>query len=80
MRRKVIFTDRLMRPIAHFSHASRVGNVVHVGAVAGVFPGLRLAGDSPGRIDVVAQTAKMFEKPRNRTGIDRRQVTGRCAD
>jgi enamine deaminase RidA (YjgF/YER057c/UK114 family) len=61
MPRKAIFTDRLMRPIAHFSHASRVGNVVHVGAVAGVFPGLRLAGDSPGRIDVVAQTAKMFE-------------------
>jgi enamine deaminase RidA (YjgF/YER057c/UK114 family) len=61
MPRKVIFTDRLMRPIAHFSHASHVGNIVHVGAVAGVFPGLRLAGESPGRIDVVAQIAKMFE-------------------
>jgi len=60
-KKKVIFTDRLMRPIAHFSHASRVGNLVHIGAVAGVFPDLRLAGDSAGRIDVVAQIDRMFE-------------------
>ncbi len=59
--KRVIFTDRLMRPIAHFAHASRVGNLVHVGAVAGVFPDLRLAGDSAGRIDVVAQIDRMFE-------------------
>ena len=61
MSKKVILTDRLMRPIAHFSHASRVGNLVHIGAVAGVFPDLRLAGDSAGRIDVVAQIDRMFE-------------------
>jgi enamine deaminase RidA (YjgF/YER057c/UK114 family) len=61
MPRKVILTDRLMRPIAHFSHASKVGNLVHIGAVAGVFPDLRLAGDSAGRIDVAAQIDRMFE-------------------
>lgn len=60
MSRKVILTDRLMRPIAHFSHASRVGNLVHIGAVAGVFPDLRLAGDSAGRIDTGAQIDRMF--------------------
>ncbi|GEP56979.1 RidA family protein [Reyranella soli] len=61
MSKKVILTDRLMRPIAHFSHASRVCNLVHIGAVAGVFPDLRLAGDSAGRIDTVAQIERMFE-------------------
>ena len=61
MPKHVVYTDRLMRPIANFSHASRVGDIVHVGATAGVFPNLRLAGDSAGRIDVVAQTRKMFE-------------------
>jgi enamine deaminase RidA (YjgF/YER057c/UK114 family) len=50
-----------MRPIAHFAHASRVGNLVHIGAVAGVFPDLRLAGDSAGRIDAAAQIERMFE-------------------
>ncbi len=58
---KVILTTELMRPIAHFSHAARIGNVVHVGATAGVHPDLRLAGESPGRIDVPAQIRKMFE-------------------
>ena len=61
MSKKLILTDRLMRPIAHFSHASRVGNLVHIGAVAGVFPDLRLAGDGAGRIDTVAQIDRMFE-------------------
>jgi enamine deaminase RidA (YjgF/YER057c/UK114 family) len=60
-KKKVILTDRLMRPIAHFSHASRVGDLVHIGAVAGVFPDLRLAGESIGRIDVAAQIDRMFE-------------------
>jgi enamine deaminase RidA (YjgF/YER057c/UK114 family) len=50
-----------MRPIAHFSHAARIGNTVHVGATAGVHPDLRLAGDSPGRIDTAAQIRKMFD-------------------
>jgi enamine deaminase RidA (YjgF/YER057c/UK114 family) len=61
MPKKVIHTDRLMRPIAHFSHAARIGDVVHVGATAGVHADLRLAGDSPGRIDTAAQIRKMFE-------------------
>lgn len=60
-KKKVILTDRLMRPIAHFSHASRVGDLVHIGAVAGVFPDLRFAGESTGRIDVAAQIDRMFE-------------------
>jgi enamine deaminase RidA (YjgF/YER057c/UK114 family) len=61
MVKKVVYTDRLMRPIAHFSHAARIGEVIHVGATAGVFPDLRLAGDSVGRVDMAAQTRKMFE-------------------
>jgi enamine deaminase RidA (YjgF/YER057c/UK114 family) len=69
MTKKVIFTDRLMRPIAHFSHASRIGDSVHVGATAGVFPDLRLAGESAGRIDVVAQTRKMFENLETALGL-----------
>ncbi|QWG22178.1 hypothetical protein KMZ93_19660 [Bradyrhizobium sediminis] len=69
MTRKVIFTDRLMRPIAHFSHATRIGDTVHVGATAGVFPDLRLAGESAGRIDVVAQTRKMFENLETALGL-----------
>jgi enamine deaminase RidA (YjgF/YER057c/UK114 family) len=69
MPRQVIYTDRLMRPIAHFSHASRVGSLVHVGASAGVFPDLRLAGDVPGRVDVEAQTRLMFENLRTTLGL-----------
>ena len=61
MPKKVVFTNRLMRPIAHFSHAARVGNLVHIGATAGVHPDLRLAGESPGRIDASAQIHKMFD-------------------
>lgn len=60
MPRDVIYTDQLMRPIAHFSHASRIDDVIHVGASAGVFPDLRLAGDAPGRVDMEAQTRRMF--------------------
>jgi 2-iminobutanoate/2-iminopropanoate deaminase len=69
MAKDVIFTDRLMRPIAHFSHASRVGNLLHIGAVAGVFPDLRLAGDSPGRIDTVAQAERMFDNLETTLGL-----------
>lgn len=69
MAKEVIYTDKLMRPIAHFSHAARVGNLLHVGATAGVFPGLRLAGESPGTIDVVAQTNKMFENLETTLGL-----------
>jgi enamine deaminase RidA (YjgF/YER057c/UK114 family) len=69
MPKKVIHTDRLMRPIAHFSHAARIGNVVHVGATAGVHADLRLAGDSPGRIDTAAQIHKMFENLETALGL-----------
>ena len=69
MPRQVIYTNELMRPIAHFSHASRVGTIVHVGASAGVFPDLRLAGDVPGRVDIAAQTRRMFENLRTTLGL-----------
>ena len=69
MPKKLIYTERLMRPIAHFSHAARIGNVVHVGATAGVYPDLRLAGESPGRIDVGAQTRKMFDNLETALGL-----------
>jgi enamine deaminase RidA (YjgF/YER057c/UK114 family) len=69
MPKKTIFTERLMRPIAHFSHAARIGNLVHVGATAGVYPDLRLAGESPGRIDVGAQTRKMFDNLETALGL-----------
>lgn len=69
MAKEVIYTDKLMRPIAHFSHASRVGDLVHIGATAGVFPGLRLAGETPGTIDIVAQTEKMFENLETTLGL-----------
>jgi enamine deaminase RidA (YjgF/YER057c/UK114 family) len=69
MPRQVIYTDELMRPIAHFSHASRVGTIVHVGASAGVFPDLRLAGDVPGRVDIEAQTRRMFKNLRTTLGL-----------
>ena len=60
MPREVNYTDQLMRPNAHISHASRIDNQLHVGASAGVFPDLRLAGDVPGRVDMEAQTRRMF--------------------
>jgi enamine deaminase RidA (YjgF/YER057c/UK114 family) len=69
MPKKVIYTERLMRPIAHFSHAARIGNVVHVGATAGVYPDLRLAGVSSGRIDVAAQIHKMFNNLETALGL-----------
>jgi enamine deaminase RidA (YjgF/YER057c/UK114 family) len=69
MPKKVIHTHRLMRPIAHFSHAARIDNVVHVGATAGVYPDLRLAGETPGRIDTSAQIHKMFENLETALGL-----------
>ncbi len=61
MSKKVIHTDRLMRPIAHFSHAVRIGNLIHVGATAGTDENRRLAGNTAGLVDVVAQTRRMFD-------------------
>jgi enamine deaminase RidA (YjgF/YER057c/UK114 family) len=69
MPKKVVYTDQLMRPIAHFSHAARIGDVVHVGATAGVHPDLRLAGESVGRIDTAAQVRKMFDNLETALGL-----------
>ena len=69
MPREVIYTDQLMRPIAHFSHASGIDDQIHVGASAGVFPDLRLAGDVPGRVDMEAQTRRMFANLKTTLGL-----------
>jgi enamine deaminase RidA (YjgF/YER057c/UK114 family) len=61
MTKEVIWTDQLMIPIAHFSHAVKVENVIHVGATAGTDAQRRLAGATPGLVDVSAQIYKMFE-------------------
>lgn len=61
MRKQVIFTDKLMRPIAHFSHAVRVGQMIYVGATAGTDAALQLAGSKPGYVDAAAQTVRMFD-------------------
>ncbi|MGE3066013.1 MAG: Rid family hydrolase [Hyphomicrobiaceae bacterium] len=61
MAKQVIYTTALMKPIAHFSHAARIGDLVHVGATAGTDANLRLAGTSPGRVDCSAQTARMLD-------------------
>lgn len=61
MGKQVIYSDRVMKPIAHFSHAARVGNLIHVGATAGTDAQRRLEGTSIGLVDVAAQTRKMFE-------------------
>ncbi|MEO6271069.1 MAG: RidA family protein [Lautropia sp.] len=64
MSKQVIFTDRVMEPIAHFSHAVRIGGLIHLGATAGTDARRRLAGASPGLIDPLAQTEKMFDNAR----------------
>jgi 2-iminobutanoate/2-iminopropanoate deaminase len=61
MPKQVIDTPLLMKPIAHFSHAVRVGSLLHVGATAGTDAARRLAGASAGLVDVVAQTEQMFD-------------------
>lgn len=60
MSKSVIYTDRVMRPIAHFSHAARVGNVIHIGATAGTDEQRRLGGSTPGMTDIGVQTRRMF--------------------
>ena len=59
--KRVIETDVLMRPIAHFSHAVRAGNVVHIGATAGTDATRRLVGNTPGLVDAKAQIRRMFD-------------------
>lgn len=60
MSKTVIHTDRVMRPIAHFSHAARVGNVIHLGATAGTDEQRRLGGSTAGMTDFTVQTRRMF--------------------
>ncbi len=61
MPRTVVTTDQLMKPIAHFSHGVRVGDVIHLGAAAGTDPQRRLAGRSPGVPDMTAQAERLFD-------------------
>lgn len=61
MKKTLIETNRLMRPIAHFSHAVKIGNLIHIGATAGTDAARRLAGTTSGLADVQAQTAQMFD-------------------
>lgn len=58
---KLVETTELMRPIAHFSHAARLDDVIHVGATAGTNAARELAGGAPGRQDAAAQTRQMFD-------------------
>ena len=58
---RVIRTPELMQPIAHFSHAVRVGELVHIGATAGTDAARTLAGETPGLVDVEAQMQQMFD-------------------
>ncbi len=60
MPKTVIHTDRVMRPIAHFSHAARVDNVIHLGATAGTDEHRRLGGNTAGMTDFSVQTRRMF--------------------
>jgi 2-iminobutanoate/2-iminopropanoate deaminase len=60
MPKRVVASDRLMQPIAHFSHGVRVGTTVHLGAAAGVDATRRLAGTTVGVGDMTAQADRMF--------------------
>jgi len=60
MPKRIMTSDRLMVPIAHFSHAARVGSTIHLGAAAGVDRDRRLAGASVGVGDMPAQTEQLF--------------------
>lgn len=60
MPKHVIASDRLMQPIAHFSHGVRVGATVHLGAAAGVDRTRRLAGSTLGAGDMSAQAEQLF--------------------
>ncbi len=69
MPKRVIATDRLMQPIAHFSHAARIGNAIHVGATAGTDAARHLAGSRKGGIDIAAQTRRMFDNAETVLGL-----------
>jgi len=56
----IVPSERLMVPIAHFSHGARVGSTIHLGAAAGVDAGRRLAGTTAGVGDMAAQAEQLF--------------------
>lgn len=58
---QVLETSQLMTPIAHFSHAARVGDTIYLGATAGTDPTRTLAGTVSGITDIAAQTRQMFD-------------------
>jgi len=60
MPKHVVASDRLMQPIAHFSHGARVGPTIHLGAAAGVDRSRRLAGATVGVGDMSAQCVQLF--------------------
>ena len=60
MTKRAVTSDRLMVPIAHFSHGVRIGSMIHLGAAAGVDRTRRLAGTSVGVADMPAQTERLF--------------------
>ncbi len=61
MPKTIVKTDRLMQPIAQFSFGMRAGDVVRIGATAGTDAARRMAGETPGLVDVAAQAARMLE-------------------
>lgn len=69
MPQRIVETTALMRPIAHFSHAARVGDTIWVGATAGTDGARRLAGERPGVPDVAAQTRRMFDNLETTLGL-----------
>jgi enamine deaminase RidA (YjgF/YER057c/UK114 family) len=60
MPKRIVTSDRLMVPIAHFSHGARVGATIHLGVAAGVDRERRLAGVSIGAGDAPAQAEQLF--------------------
>jgi 2-iminobutanoate/2-iminopropanoate deaminase len=58
---EILETDRLMKPIAGFSHAVRVGDTVFTSALAGVDAETRFPGRTPGLADMEAQTELLLE-------------------
>lgn len=67
--KRVIRTDDLMVPIAHFSHGLRVGNEIHLGATAGTDRNRRLAGSHPGLTDAGAQADQMYRNMKLALGL-----------
>jgi 2-iminobutanoate/2-iminopropanoate deaminase len=61
MAKSVVPTDLLMQPIAQFSFGMRAGDLVRIGATAGTDTARRMAGASPGLVDITAQTGQMLE-------------------